>query len=44
MEKGGCIRRRELGSSSEPGASPPIVQPSEGGSEGLDGGGWAGIG
>lgn len=32
----------ELGSSSEPGASPPIVQSSEGGSEGWMAGGWDG--
>lgn len=44
MEEGGHLRRRELGSSSEPGASPPIVQSSEGRSEGLDGRGWVGIG
>lgn len=44
MEKGGHLRRRELGSSSEPGASPPIVQSSEGRSEGLDSRGWVGIG
>lgn len=43
-EKGAHLRRMELGSSSEPGASPPIVQSSEGHSEGLDGAGWAGIG
>lgn len=43
-QKGGHLRRMELGSSSEPGASPPIVQSSEGHSEGLDGRGWAGIG